>query len=59
MGSDTVHSGAEYAFATTLPGCDQKIFGTGIVLTLGLDSQLVCEAIEWLGQELVGGTLKT
>lgn len=49
-----MHSGAEYAFATTLLGCDQKIFGTGIVLTLGLGNQLVCEAIEWLGQELIG-----
>lgn len=54
MGSDAVHSGAEYAFATTLLGCDQKIFGTGIVLTLGLGNQLVCEAIEWLGQQLIG-----
>ena len=53
-GSDAVHSGAEYAFATTLLGSDEKIFGTGIVLTLGLGNQLVCEAIEWLGQELIG-----
>jgi len=53
-GSDAVHSGAEYAFATTLLGCDQKVFGTGIVLTLGQGNQLVCEAIEWLGQELIG-----
>ena len=53
-GSDAVHSGAEYAFATTLLGCDEKIFGTGIVLTLGLGNELVCEAIEWLGEELVG-----
>lgn len=54
VGSDAVHSGAEYAFATTLLGCDQKIFGTGIALTLGLGNQLVCQAIEWLGQELIG-----
>lgn len=53
-GSDAVHSGAEYAFATTLLGSDQKIFGTGIVLTLGLGNQLVCQAIEWLGRELIG-----
>ena len=53
-GSDAVHSGAEYAFATTLLGCDQKFFGTGIVLTLGLGNQVVCQAIEWLGQELIG-----
>jgi len=53
-GSDAVHSGAEYAFATTLLGSDEKIFGTGIVLTLGLGNELVCKAIEWLGEELVG-----
>jgi L-fuconate dehydratase len=53
-GSDAVHSGSEYAFATTLLGCDGKLFGTGIVLTLGLGNQLVCEAIAWLGQELIG-----
>jgi len=53
-GSDAVHSGAEYAFATALLGCDEKVFGTGIVLTLGLGNQLVCEAIEWLGKELIG-----
>jgi L-fuconate dehydratase len=55
-GSDAVHSGAEYAFATTLLGCDEgtKLFGTGIVLTLGLGNQLVCEAVTWLGQELIG-----
>jgi L-fuconate dehydratase len=53
-GSDAVHSGAEYAFATTLLGSDQLLFGTGIVLTLGLGNQLVCAAIEWLGKELIG-----
>jgi L-fuconate dehydratase len=53
-GSDAVHSGAEYAFATTLLRSDEKIFGTGIVLTLGLGNQLVCEAIECLGEELIG-----
>jgi L-fuconate dehydratase len=53
-GSDAIHSGAEYAFATALLGCDKKLFGTGIVLTLGLGNQLVCEAIAWLAQELIG-----
>jgi L-fuconate dehydratase len=53
-GSDAVHAGAEYAFATTLLGSDGKLFGTGIVLTLGMGNQLVCEAIEWLGKELIG-----
>jgi L-fuconate dehydratase len=53
-GSDAVHSGAEYAFATTLLGSNGKIFGTGIVLTLGLGNELVCKAIEYLGGELIG-----
>jgi L-fuconate dehydratase len=53
-GSDAVHSGAEYAFATTLLASDGKVFGTGIVLTLGLGNQLVCEAIEGLGKGLIG-----
>jgi L-fuconate dehydratase len=53
-GSDAVHSGAEYAFATTLLSSDRKLFGTGIVLTLGTGNELVCHAIELLGKELIG-----
>jgi L-fuconate dehydratase len=53
-GSDAVHSGAEYSFATTLLSTDSKIYGTGIVLTLGQGNELVCEAIELLGKRLVG-----
>lgn len=53
-GSDAVHSGAEYAFATTLLESSQDVFGTGIVLTLGVGNQLVCEAIEILGAQLAG-----
>src|SRR5438270_9258888 len=53
-GSDAVHSGSEYAFATTLISTEQTKFGTGIALTLGSGNQLVCRAIEMLGQRLVG-----
>src|SRR6202162_2283369 len=53
-GSDTLPSGAEYAFAATLLGTGSNVFGTGIVLTLGLGNQLVCEAIKWLGKALIG-----
>jgi L-fuconate dehydratase len=52
-GTDAVHSGSEYAFATTLlatPG----MFGTGIALTLGRGNELVCEAAGMLGTSLVG-----
>jgi L-fuconate dehydratase len=53
-GSDSVHSGSRYAFATTLLGTGSDTFGTGMVLTLGLGNSLVCEAIEMLGGELIG-----
>jgi L-fuconate dehydratase len=53
-GSDAVHSGSEYAFATTLLASGRGLYGTGIVLTLGEGNQLVCEAIELLGKSLIG-----
>ena len=53
-GSDAVHSGSEYAFATTLLASSVALCGTGIVLTLGQGNQLVCQAIELLGKSLVG-----
>jgi len=53
-GSDAVHSGSEYAFATTLLASSGGLYGTGIALTLGQGNQLVCEAIELLGSSLVG-----
>jgi L-alanine-DL-glutamate epimerase-like enolase superfamily enzyme len=53
-GSDAVHSGSEYAFAATLLASGGGLYGTGIVLTLGQGNQLVCEAIELLGNSLVG-----
>lgn len=52
-GSDSVHSGSEYAFATTLLASDSSLFGSGIVLTLGRGNELVCQAIEMLGQILI------
>jgi L-fuconate dehydratase len=53
-GSDAVHSGSEYAFATTLITTEARNFGTGIVLTLGNGNQLVCRAIEMLAQKIIG-----
>src|ERR1700680_4435494 len=53
-GSDAVHSGSEYAFATTLLAGSGGLYGTGIVRTRGQGNQLVCEAIELLGMRLVG-----
>jgi L-fuconate dehydratase len=53
-GSDAVHSGSEYAFATTLLSSSGGLYGTGIALTLGQGNQLVYEAIELLGKGLQG-----
>src|SRR5690242_1924900 len=57
-GSDSVHSGSEYAFATTLLRCDSGLFGSGIVLTLGKGNDLVCETIRFLGEALIGSDLE-
>ena len=57
-GSDAVHSGSEYAFATTLLSSNGGPCSTGIVLTLGQGNQLVCGAIELLGKGLPGRTSK-
>ncbi|MEO8660447.1 MAG: enolase C-terminal domain-like protein [Bryobacteraceae bacterium] len=53
-GSDAVHTEPEYCFAYTLLETGGPITGTGMVLTLGEGNRLTCEAIELLGQELVG-----
>jgi L-fuconate dehydratase len=53
-GTDAVHSGSEYAFATTLLATPNGMFGTGIALTLGRGNELVCEAAAMLGASLVG-----
>ena len=52
-GTDAVHSGSEYAFATTILATAHGTFGTGIALTLGRGNQLVCQAAEMLGASLV------
>jgi L-fuconate dehydratase len=53
-GSDAVHSESEYCFAVTLLEAECGVTGTGLVLTLGEGNRLTCDAIELLGQGLVG-----
>jgi L-fuconate dehydratase len=53
-GTDAVHSGSEYAFATTLLATPNGMFGTGLALTLGRGNELVCEAAAMLGTSLIG-----
>jgi L-fuconate dehydratase len=53
-GSDAVHSDPVYSFAVTRIALDSGSTGTGLVLTMGRGNELVCGAIELLGQQLVG-----
>lgn len=53
-GSDAVHSESEYCFAVARLEADCGLTGEGLVLTLGEGNRLTCEAIELLGQALVG-----
>lgn len=56
-GVDAVHSAPVYCYATTYlhtdkPGVDHT--GCGIVLTVGAGNDLICQAIDTLGAQLVG-----
>jgi L-fuconate dehydratase len=53
-GSDAVHSDAVYSYAVTLLAGDRGTTGSGLAFTLGDGNDLVCRAIELLGQPLVG-----
>jgi L-fuconate dehydratase len=53
-GSDAVHSDPVYSFAVTLITLESGLTGTGLVLTMGRGNDLVCGAIELLGQQLQG-----
>src|SRR5580704_2994746 len=58
QGSDAVHSKPEYSFAVALVSLDTGVQGTGLVLTMGLGNDLVCRAIEMLGQSLIGNEIE-
>jgi L-fuconate dehydratase len=53
-GVDAVHSNPQYSSATTLLHTGVGIRGTGIALTLGGGNELVCQAIEYLSEPLIG-----
>jgi L-fuconate dehydratase len=57
-GSDAVHSDPVYSFAVTVITTDTGLSGTGLVLTMGRGNDLVCGAIELLGEELKGRDLE-
>jgi L-fuconate dehydratase len=53
VGSDAVHTGAEYGYAVAEIAAG-TLRGTGIALTLGRGNELVCDAIGMMGAPLVG-----
>lgn len=57
-GVDAVHAAPVYSYATTYlhtdAGAGVDRTGCGIVLTVGTGNELVCQAIDMLGKELVG-----
>lgn len=57
QGSDAVHSSPQYSFAVALLTLDSGLQGTGIVLTMGVGNELVCDAIKLLAESLIGADL--
>jgi L-fuconate dehydratase len=53
-GVDAVHTNPQYAYAVALLETDCGLAGSGLAFTLGEGTELVCAAIEALGQPLVG-----
>ena len=53
-GSDAVHTVPVYAYAVCRLKTDTALDGVGIAFTLGSGNDLVCKAIEYLSEELVG-----
>ena len=53
-GSDAVHTVPQYAYAVCVLKTDTLLEGTGLTFTLGEGNNLVCSAVKYLAQELVG-----
>lgn len=58
-GSDAVHTDPQYGYAVAVLETDGPHAGTGLAFTLGEGTELVCGAIELLGEELVGRELES
>ena len=53
-GADSVHSNPQYSYAVTQLKTDSAVDGLGLAFTLGGGNDLVCRAIQELGEILVG-----
>jgi L-fuconate dehydratase len=54
QGSDAVHTNPQYSFAVTRLHTGNGLSGTGLVLTMGLGNDLVCEAIRQYAERIQG-----
>jgi L-fuconate dehydratase len=53
-GVDAIHRDPQYSYAVTRLHTDGALAGAGLAFTLGGGNELVCQAIDALGQSLVG-----
>lgn len=53
-GSDAIHQPSHYGYAVTELGTETAHTGVGMTLTMGAGNELICQAIEMMGAELVG-----
>lgn len=53
-GSDAIHTMPQYAYAVCVLKTDTTVEGTGLAFTLGAGTDLVCKAIQYLAEPLVG-----
>ncbi|MEZ4901279.1 MAG: enolase C-terminal domain-like protein [Spirosomataceae bacterium] len=53
-GSDATHINPQYAYAVCVLKTDTSVEGVGLAFTLGAGTDLVCKAIQYLSDKLVG-----
>ncbi|GAB3925766.1 enolase C-terminal domain-like protein [Larkinella terrae] len=58
-GSDATHTMPQYAYAVCILKTDTAVEGTGLAFTLGAGTDLVCKAIQYLSEPLVGQEIET
>ncbi|WP_439583804.1 enolase C-terminal domain-like protein [Dyadobacter bucti] len=54
VGSDATHTTPQYAYAVCSLKTDTSVTGTGLAFTLGVGTDLVCKAIDYLSVSLKG-----
>ena len=58
-GSDAVHTNPQYSYAACILKTNGKVEGVGLAFTLGKGNDLVCKAISYISENLVGKEIET